>query len=88
MELNLDKELLEADTEEEELSFYEEDHMEKEKYSYYKEDPGDESDDIFANLDGKHGSNSGTDDPGETYGWEAERPIYTEFNWEVAPRSQ
>ena len=56
--------------------------MEKEKYSYYKEDHGDISDDIFANLDGKHGSNSGTDNPGETYGWEAERPIYTEFKGE------
>ena len=62
--------------------------MEKEKYSYYKEDPGDESDDIFANLDGKHGINSGTDDPGEPYGWEAEGLIYTEFKGEVVPRSK
>ena len=70
MEMDWDEKLLEADTEEEELSFYEENHMEKEEYCYYKGDPGDESDDIFTNLDGNDKSYSWTYDPGKTYGWE------------------
>ena len=42
------------------------------EYDYYKEDPGNKSDDTFANLDGKDRSDSKTEDLGETYDWEAE----------------
>ena len=77
MDEDTDEELLEADTEDEELSFYEEEHMEE--HSYCKEDLGDELDDIFTNLNWKDGGDSRTDDRGETYSWETEKQIYTEL---------
>ena len=46
MDKGSDEELLKADTEEEEISFYKEDCMED--YIYYKEDPADDQVDIFA----------------------------------------
>ena len=79
MEVNSDKKLLVADTEEEELSFYKEDHRDKKKYWYYEKDPGKELDAISANLEGKDGSGSETDNLRETYDWEGEQQIKTEF---------